>query len=355
MPSSLDTFVCRPWRSLPAVALLAGLAFACGNDSGDEDPADTNTTDDSASGGIGSSPAAAGNTGTTPGSVTTPGSGTGESTPTPTGNVQPPAGGAADMAAGTPGEGIEPASGSAAEMTFFVTSETNPTGNLGGIADADAKCDRLAQAAGAAEHTWRAYLSAEADGNGQPVNAGERIGSGPWVNRSGATIAESLEALHTMAGSADLFVDENGTKINGQWVGSPTPVQHDVLTGSNADGTVLVGFTCADWTSESADLAARVGHSDGLGPMQDAMPPRNSWNSAHDNGGCNDTAPRGGSGRFYLLRGRLTLPRGRRSEPARLLSKVSSARSVLRQRRGIDRALNRRARPPTAARHTTPR
>lgn len=219
----------------------------------------------------------------------------------PTGGVQPPAGGAADMAAGTPSDGVEPASGSAAEMTFFVTSETNATGNLGGIAGADAKCERLAQAAGAAQHTWRAYLSAEADDSGQPVNAGERIGSGPWVNRNGATVAESLAALHTMAGSADLFIDENGTKINGQWTGSPTPVQHDVLTGTNADGTVLAGFTCADWTSESADLAARVGHSDGLGPMQDATPPRNSWNSAHDNGGCNDTAPRGGSGRIYCF------------------------------------------------------
>jgi hypothetical protein len=208
---------------------------------------------------------------------------------------------AAAGAAGMAGASDPAAPGAAAGMTFFVTSETNPTGNLGGIAGADAKCERLAEAVGAGDHTWRAYLSAQADGSGQPVHAGQRIGSGPWVNRNGATVASSLEALHAMTGSADLFVDENGTKINGQWSGSPTPVQHDVLTGTNADGTVMVGFTCADWTAESADLVARVGHSDGLGPMQDGTPPRNSWNSAHDNGGCNDTAPRGGSGRFYCF------------------------------------------------------
>lgn len=60
-------------------------------------------------------------------------------------------------------------------------------GDLGGIAGADATCERLATAVGADGRTWRAYLSAEDGGNGQPVNAGTRIGDGPWVNANGTT------------------------------------------------------------------------------------------------------------------------------------------------------------------------
>jgi hypothetical protein len=98
-----------------------------------------------------------------------------------------------------------------------------------------------------------------------------------------------------------VFIDEMGGKINGQWAGSPPPLQHDVLTGSNGDGTLLVGKTCADWTSDSADDTAQVGHTDGLGPNMNAAAPYSSWNSAHENGGCDDTAPRGGAGKLYCF------------------------------------------------------
>jgi len=98
-----------------------------------------------------------------------------------------------------------------------------------------------------------------------------------------------------------VFLDEHGDKINGQWTNSPTPNQHDILTGSTAEGTLLAGKTCDDWTSESADMTAQVGHCDGLGPMQATTGTYTSWNSAHENGGCNDTAPRGGAGRIYCF------------------------------------------------------
>jgi len=111
--------------------------------------------------------------------------------------------------------------------------------------------------------------------------------------------------LHARSGDAALFVDERGQRINGQWTGSPSPVEHDILTGSNADGTLAieagVAVTCADWTSASDTLTARVGHSDGLGPSQNATPPLNSWNAAHLNQNCANTAPRGGAGRFYCF------------------------------------------------------
>ncbi len=96
-------------------------------------------------------------------------------------------------------------------------------------------------------------------------------------------------------------MDERGQRINGQWTGSPVPVEHDILTGSNADGTLLAGLTCNDWTSDSAGVAAQVGHSDGMGPMQNTAGPLSSWNSAHPNQNCSNTAPRGGAGRFYCF------------------------------------------------------
>ena len=136
---------------------------------------------------------------------------------------------------------------------------------------------------GAGRAHWRAYLSVERDAaNGnQPTNARDRIGSGPWHNAAGTLVANSLSELHARTGDASLFVDERGQRINGQWTGSPTPNQHDILTGSNADGTLLRGFTCADWTSGSAADVGQVGHSDGLGANQSTAGALASWNSAH--------------------------------------------------------------------------
>jgi hypothetical protein len=188
-----------------------------------------------------------------------------------------------------------------ARLGFFVSSDTSATGDLGGLAGADARCQRLAEAVGAGGRTWRAYLSAESSQAGGPVHARDRIGQGPWYNANGALVAEDLDALHARTGDVEVFVDEHGAKINGQWEGSPAPNEHDILTGSDPEGRVAPGLTCADWTSADASLVARVGHSDGLGPMRDSAPPRNSWQSAHESAGCNDTAPRGGAGRIYCF------------------------------------------------------
>src|SRR5262245_11799942 len=188
-------------------------------------------------------------------------------------------------------------------LSFFVTSATSMTGNLGGLRGADAQCQSLATAVGAGSRTWRAYLSVERDpDNGNnPTNARSRIGNGPWVNASGVTVAANLTELHARRGDAAVFVDERGQRINGQWTGSPSPVQHDILTGSAADGTLLAGLTCSDWTSSATTVAAQVGHSDGLGPNQDTSGSLSSWNSAHATASCADTAPRGGAGRIYCF------------------------------------------------------
>ncbi|MGH9257869.1 MAG: hypothetical protein ACRD3C_25195, partial [Vicinamibacterales bacterium] len=160
-----------------------------------------------------------------------------------------------------------------------------------------------ATAAGHGGRTWRAYLSVERDaahGN-QPTHARDRIGTGPWYNANLVLVATNVAELHARTGDAAVFVDERGQRINGQWSGSPGPIQHDILTGSNADGSLAGGLTCADWTSGSATIATRVGHSDGLGPNQSTAGALSSWNSAHASQSCANTAPGGGAGRFYCF------------------------------------------------------
>jgi hypothetical protein len=188
-------------------------------------------------------------------------------------------------------------------MSFFVSSRTSVTGNLGGLRGADAICQSLGASAGQGTKTWRAYLSVErdADNGNQPTHARSRIGAGPWHNAAGAMVAANLTELHARTGDAAVFVDERGQRINGQWPNSPTPVEHDILTGSNADGTLIAGATCGDWTSDATTAIGQVGHSDGLGPGGSAAGPLSSWNSSHTNQNCSNTAPRGGAGRIYCF------------------------------------------------------
>ncbi len=215
------------------------------------------------------------------------------------------AGGSPVVGGGTGGTGGTGATGATpSKTTFFVTSDTSKTANLGGLTGADARCQALAKAAGFGDHTFHAYLSAEHDpaDASKPINARDRIGAGPWSNALGAMLAANVTALHALpGGNPGLFVDETGKKINGQYTGSATPLEHDILTGSSATGTLLAGKTCMDWTSTDATMTAQVGHSDGLGPGMATTGTYTSWNSAHENGSCADTAPKGGAGRLYCF------------------------------------------------------
>ncbi len=211
--------------------------------------------------------------------------------------------GSDDDSAQPGGGGAAGSGGPSAKTTFFVTSDRSATADLGGLEGADARCQALADAAKLGAHTFHAYLSAEHDpeDESKTVNARDRIGTGPWYNSKGVLLAQDLATLHELSGDPELFLDESGAKINGQWQGSPTPNEHDILTGSAADGTLLEGKTCADWSSDADDATAQVGHSDGLGPNMNSAPPYNSWNSVHENQSCADTAPRGGAGRLYCF------------------------------------------------------
>ncbi|RYZ03396.1 MAG: hypothetical protein EOO73_27750 [Myxococcales bacterium] len=206
-------------------------------------------------------------------------------------------GGGASSGTGGGSAGSAGSGGGNSKTSFFVSSDTSMTGKLGGLTGADKRCQDLAQAAGIGERTFHAYLSTST------VNAKDRIGSGPWVNAKGLTVAESVAELHsTVKGDETLFIDEKGMAINGQWnMSMGADNEHDILTGTKADGTVSPDKTCMDWTSDSSDLVATVGHSDGLGPQKNPDPPYDSWNSSHDNESCANTTPRGGKGRIYCF------------------------------------------------------
>ncbi len=194
-------------------------------------------------------------------------------------------------------------------MSFFVTSVGSGQGaNLGGLAGADAHCQRLATAAGAGARTWRAYLSvpptfpSATNAAGVPaVNARDRIGKGPWYNAKGVLIARDVEHLHNGNNiSKETALDERGNVIRGR---GDTPNEHDMLTGSRADGTAFApqtDTTCKAWTS-STDGSAIVGHHDRIGPMPENW--AKSWNFSHQSAGCSQEAlvRTGGSGRFYCF------------------------------------------------------
>jgi hypothetical protein len=171
-------------------------------------------------------------------------------------------------------------------MTFFITS-TGPGkgGDLGGLEGADQHCQTLAQAAGAGNKTWRAYLSTNAAAQGGPVNARDRIGRGPWQNFKGEVIAQNVDDLHSDNNKLTMqtALTERGTMVAG--VGY-TPVYHDILTGSQMDGQAFPGnlnLTCNNWTSSTFG-STMVGHSDRRG-LQDHMFAK-SWNAAHMSRSC---------------------------------------------------------------------
>ncbi len=178
-------------------------------------------------------------------------------------------------------------------MSFFLTSAGPGNGaDLGGLEGADAHCASLAEAAGVTGKTWAAYLSTDS------VNARDRIGSGPWVNAKGETIAESVEALHGDGNriSKEMALTERGEMVNGR---GDDPNRHDILTGSDADGTAHEA-TCENWTS-SGEGSAMVGHHDRRG--LDESDAAKSWNTSHPSRGCSQEALRstGGDGLFYCF------------------------------------------------------
>ena len=192
-------------------------------------------------------------------------------------------------------------------LSFFVTSVgVGAGGNLGGLDGADKHCQSLATAAGAGNKTWRAYLSAQATNGQAAVNARDRIGQGPWHNARGAVIAKDIAHLH--GDSVDIarlgnnlsrntVLTEKDEPVKGA---GETPNQHDIITGSQPDGTAYVDnadHTCKNYTSSAAEGSVQVGHFDRTGGGN------TSWNSAHASRGCgqDNLVSTGGAGLLYCF------------------------------------------------------
>ena len=185
----------------------------------------------------------------------------------------------------------------ASAMTFFLTSTGSGKGaDFGGLAGADKLCQSLAAAVGAGNREWRAYLSTQGAG---AVNARDRIGAGPWQNVKGVVVAKNVADLHGPGNNLNkqTALTEKGDVVNGR---GDTPNRHDILTGSQPDGTAFAGAddrTCGNWT-KGGDGAAMVGHHDRTG--LDESPPAKSWNSSHPSRGCSDDALKGTGGAGFL-------------------------------------------------------
>jgi hypothetical protein len=184
-------------------------------------------------------------------------------------------------------------------MGFFVTSEGMGNGaDLGGLEGADAHCKKLASAVGAGDRDWRAYLSTEEEGK-RGISARSRIGNGPWYNARGILIATNPTDLHLYNRTITLetALDEAGNRIKGR---GDKPNEHDILTGSQDDGTAYfpdeADHTCNNWTSSDKG-SAQVGHHDRHGGGN------TSWSSAHPSRGCSQEGliSTGGAGKFYCF------------------------------------------------------
>ena len=194
-------------------------------------------------------------------------------------------------------------------MGFFVTSVGGGNGgNLGGLAGADAHCQKLAAAAGAGSRSWRAYLSTSyvPPNATSAVHARDRIGKGPWFNAKGVLVASDVTQLHgTNNLNKQTALTEKGGVVNGR---GDTPNMHDILTGSRPDGTAWPAFpgqpnlSCGEWTREANAFAA-VGHHDRLQNTPVTDPWAESWNSSHLTVSCSkeDLPKSGGAGLFYCF------------------------------------------------------
>jgi hypothetical protein len=192
-----------------------------------------------------------------------------------------PAGAAGQSAAAGSGGGAAGAPAAAAgssapvateKFSFFVTSlqgmrdlsksENGFGGDLRygqptGLEGADKICTDLAEQSmpGAAGKGWHAFLSAAKGGEGGgPVHAKDRIGKGPWYDRTGRLVAMTLDNLlkERPVGADPAIIDdlpnERGEPNHTDTVPEMDD-NHDVVTATNAQGMYDGKITCQDWTS----------------------------------------------------------------------------------------------------------
>jgi hypothetical protein len=213
------------------------------------------------------------------------------------------------LSAAVAGCAVPPSAPPTGPISFFVTSVgVGKGGDLGGLEGADRHCQALAQAAGAGNRTWRAYLSTQGSSftDTNVVHARDRIGAGPWFSAKGVQIASSVDDLHSAKNNVtkDTALTERGAVVTGS---GDKPNRHDILTGSRPDGTafpptnLFADMTCGNWKKSGKQGSAMTGHHDKRGPV--AYGWAISWNSAHPTVGCDPDSIRstGGDALFYCF------------------------------------------------------
>jgi hypothetical protein len=173
-------------------------------------------------------------------------------------------------------------------------------GEATGLAGADKICSEIADSSmpGASGKVWHAFLSTKAGGpSGGAVHAKDRIGTGPWYDRTGRLIAMDLASLlETRPGGADAAIADNLPNERGEPNRPSEDVDnHDTITGSNEAGEYNGGETCGDWTTTMSPPAPAEGNEGGprgggaRGPMCGHSWPAQSgqsWIRAHNAPGC---------------------------------------------------------------------
>ncbi|MDX2022058.1 MAG: hypothetical protein SF187_17605 [Deltaproteobacteria bacterium] len=309
----------RPTSRLALLGGIAALALHCSSGGGGDDEGNGGNGGESNGGDTESGGSSAGGKGGGGGAAKTDGgsggsnvggSGSGGSGGGSSGGMQ--AGGSGGMGGGMGGGAAGSAAGAGGTaasdkrpwFTFFTTSQAGIVsfatdkvnglgGDLGGLAGADNICTKLAQKTNPGDQkTWHAFLSVKAGPNGQPVNAIDRVGKGPWYDFNNKLFAKTVADLipdNTATGGrpkggdpalAIMFTDENGDPIRP----AMSVDNHDMLTGSDKNGKYAAGTgsTCNDWTSTDQNLPPpMIGH---------AWPRSNNngrhWISDHPAGGC---------------------------------------------------------------------
>jgi hypothetical protein len=178
---------------------------------------------------------------------------------------------------------VEP--GELKEFSFFVTSLASlqelsaeragfggdlrfgEQGEGAGLRGADKICTTIAELSmpGSGAKDWRAFLSTSR------VDAKDRVGQGPWYDRKGRLIAETLDDLlnERPRGADPQIINDLPNEFgvpNHDPDGTGNVDNHDMLTGSNGRGTLYcpqdsASCTCDDWTSSARSGRPRVGHS----------------------------------------------------------------------------------------------
>ena len=135
------------------------------------------------------------------------------------------------------GTGVGGGGGAGGTKRIFITT-LQYTGDLGGLAGADQKCNTEAQAAGAGG-TWKAWLSdATTDALTRIVEVG------PWADfgKFTKTIFNNKATLQTIP-LAPLYYDARGQQSSG----------NSVWTGTDLGGTKSASH-CHSWTSSSSSF-----------------------------------------------------------------------------------------------------